>query len=190
MMRQALLIILTMALAPLSAWAQPNITSGVRFDTTAMAQETPLALRGVDTLIYLGFIKAYAGAFYLPVNTPSPMALSDTPKRLVLEYFRSIKAEDFAEATMAKAKENTTPEAFNRITDALIRLCRSYRDVSPKDRYALVYHPEHGLDLRLNGVTLGTFKGRELSRAMFAIWLGEYPISESFRDRLLGVDRP
>ena len=63
-----------------------------------MADNKKLNLIGVGLLRYWGF-KAYTGAFYLEEGTPINDALSDTAKRIELEYFRSIKGKDFGPAT-------------------------------------------------------------------------------------------
>ncbi|VVS91913.1 chalcone isomerase [Desulfoluna spongiiphila] len=160
---------------------------GVRFALVYPNGQTPLRLRGVATLRYLRFIKAYAGALYMPKAIPSDDVLRDVPKRLVLEYFQSIDAEDFADATRAMVERNTDADTFSRIAPELYRLCRAFRSVAPTDRYALTYTPESGLSLTLNGILLGTFQGPDFARAMFAVWLGDAPIDKAFRKRLLGA---
>ncbi|WP_175469429.1 chalcone isomerase family protein [Desulfoluna spongiiphila] len=160
---------------------------GVRFALVYPNDQTPLRLRGVATLRYLRFIKAYAGALYMPKAIPSDDVLRDVPKRLVLEYFQSIDAEDFADATRAMVERNTDADTFSRIAPELYRLCRAFRSVAPTDRYALTYTPESGLSLTLNGILLGTFQGPDFARAMFAVWLGDAPIDKAFRKRLLGA---
>ncbi len=165
----------------------PVVTiDGVRFALICQADKGTLKLRGVATLRYLKFIRAYAGGLYMPENVLSNDVLSDVPKRLVLEYFQSIEAEDFAEATRTMVEKNTDTETLSRIAPALDRLCLAYRTVAPKDRYALTYIPEKGLDLSLNDTLLGTFEGADFARAIFSIWIGEKPINKHFRDRLLG----
>ncbi|BCS99153.1 hypothetical protein DSLASN_47850 [Desulfoluna limicola] len=158
----------------------------VRFALSYQVGEERLKLRGVASLRYLKFIKAYAGGLYMPENVRSDDVLSDVPKRLVLEYFQTIEAEDFADATRKMVEKNTDTETLSRIAPALDRLCLAYKTVVPKDRYALTYVPEKGLDLSLNGALLGTFEGADFARAMFSIWIGPNPIDKRFRNRLLG----
>jgi len=159
---------------------------GVRFALSHQADDVKLKLRGVATLRYLKFIRAYAGGLYMPETVRSKDVLSDVPKRLVLEYFQDIEAEDFADATRTMVEKNTDAETRSRIAPALDRLCMAYRTVAPKDRYALTYVPGKGLDLSLNGTLLGTFEGADFARAMFSIWIGQKPIDKKFRNRLLG----
>ena len=59
---------------------------GSVFDRQIRVDGTRLELKGTALQRYLVFIKGYAGAFYLPENTPGTRALDDVPKYLVLEY--------------------------------------------------------------------------------------------------------
>ncbi|VFQ42744.1 chalcone isomerase family protein [Desulfoluna butyratoxydans] len=185
--RATLFLIVALWSIPAHGLEPAATIDGVRFALVYPDAPTPLHLRGVATLRYLRFIKAYAGALYMSRATPSNAVLDDVPKHLVLEYFQAIEAEDFAEATRAMVERNTDADTFSRIAPELYRLCRAFRSVAPTDRYALTYTPESGLALTLNGILLGTFQGPDFARAMFAVWLGDAPIDKAFRKRLLGA---
>lgn len=159
---------------------------GVSFKSRITVNNETLELKGLATLHYLVFIKAYTGALYLPKRVLPEDVLSDVPKRLELEYFHPIRGKDFYDATEKMIKKNSTRELFNRFNGELDRLGKAYKDVKPKDRYALTYWPGHGMDLSLNGIVLETFKNVEFAKAMFSIWLGDEPISDDFRDTLTG----
>jgi len=187
-MKHIILILACCIMALPAHGLEPAVSiDGVRFALVYPNGPTPLRLRGVASLRYLRFIKAYAGALYMPKAIPSDNVLGDVPKRLVLEYFQYIDAKDFADATRTMVEKNTDPDTFNRIAPELYRLCRAYRSVVPTDRYALTYTPETGLSLTLNGILLGTFEGPDVARAMFAVWIGSDPIDKAFRNRLLGA---
>ena len=61
-----------------------------------------------------------------------------------------------------------------------------YRDIESGDRYSLTYLPERGTELALNGEPLGTMPGDEFASALFGIWLGEKPLDETLKKKLLG----
>jgi hypothetical protein len=69
---------------------------GVVFDDSLRLGDITLPLRGTGLLKYLVFIDAYVAAFYLAEEVPSQKALGDVPRRLEIQYFHAIKAEDFA----------------------------------------------------------------------------------------------
>ncbi|MFO7716347.1 chalcone isomerase family protein [Desulfosarcina sp.] len=171
--------------------ATPSVASltvdvdGVRFDKTVNAMDQRLHLHGAGLLKVMVFIKAYAGALYLPESVPSENVLKPVAKQLVLEYFHPIKGEDFARATRKKIADNATADQVNGIQSRIDNLAAMYRDVKPGDRYALTYIPDRGTTLSLNGEALGSIPGDDFARAVFAIWLGANPIDQKFRDQLL-----
>ena len=161
---------------------------GVLFDDTVQIDQTRFYLQGTALLRYMVVLKGYVGAFYLPENIDPRRALEDVPRHLVLEYFHAISAVQFAKATRVTIAENLTAEERRRLAPAIDRLADAYRDVSPKDRYALTYFPGQGTRLSLNDKTLTVIPGADFSRAVFSIWIGPHPIDRSFRDRVLGID--
>ena len=143
-------------------------------------------LRGYAILNYMVFIKAYAGALYLPQETASDKALSETARIIELYYYHKISAEDFRESTIEMIRKNTTSAEYDRIKNQAGIFNGFYKDVNPGDRYRAEFIPGKGTTLYLNGGTLGTLKGDEFSKAFFSIWIGKNPIDRKFRDRLLG----
>lgn len=159
---------------------------GVRVPEVVEVEDTRLSLRGTALLRYMIFIKAYVGALYLPEDAASGNLFSPVAKRLTLSYFHKIKADDFAEATRKKIADNVSGEALDNLKPRIDKLAAMYQDVRPGDRYALTYLPGKGTELSLNGESLGWIGGDDFARAVFSIWLGEFPIDAGFRDRLLG----
>ena len=184
-----LLFCLSMVLLP--AWPARSATSvtieGVEFPKTMQIDDTRMSLNGVGLLRYMVFIKAYVGALYVPETVNWEDVLDPIAKRLELEYFHSIKKEDFAKATRLKIEDNVSPGEMAALKESIDRLAEMYRDVEPGDRYALTFVPGSGTQLALNGEVLGTIPGEAFSRAVFSIWLGRDPIDTDFRDLLLGA---
>jgi len=159
----------------------------VQFSRVVEVSSQQLQLQGAGLLKVMVFVKAYAGAFYLPASAQADQALTPVAKRLVLEYYQPIKGVDFAKATRLKIADNVDTAEAERLAARIERLAAMYKDVQPGDRYALTYVPGTGTRLSLNDEHLGTIPGDDFARAVFAIWLGADPIDEKFRDRLLGV---
>jgi hypothetical protein len=178
--------LIVMVLAATPAGASPSVeVDGVHFATTVDAMDHRLQLHGTGLLKVMVFIKAYAGALYLPESVPSDRVLQPVPKQLILEYFHPIKGEDFAKATQKKIADNVSADQVNGLQSRIDDLSALYRDVTPGDRYALTYIPDKGTTLSLNGKSLGSIPGDDFARAVFAIWLGANPIDQKFRDQLL-----
>ena len=127
----------------------------------------------------------YAGAFYLPEGIPGLAWTEDLPKHLELSYFRKIKGSDFADTSINLLQRNLPEQEYQVIAERLQRFCSLFRDVMPGDRYSLSYSPGTGTELRLNDRPLGSVPGSDFAVAYFGIWLGQNPINDDFRDRLL-----
>ena len=162
----------------------PAEIEGVTFPVRIEAGATHLPVFGLGLLRYRVFFRGYAGALYLPESAVASQALEDLPKALELSYFWAIKGPLFAQAADDLLARNQTPAALEALRERLDRLNQLYQDVEPGDRYRLTYVPEMGLTLSLNGTPLGTIPGADFAAAYFGIWLGDAPLSLSFRDQL------
>jgi hypothetical protein len=161
--------------------------AGVNFDDRYATKNTELQIRGVGILRVMAFVKVYVGALYLPEDCPSDLALSDVPKRLEVEYFRSIAGDDFGPATNKKISENVDPQTYERLKPRIEHYNSLYQDVQPGDRYSLTYVPGKGTELALNGEPRGIIEGADFAAALFSIWLGSKPISGSLKKELLDL---
>lgn len=177
-------------LTPLSGQASQTQTDveveGVHFPQH-LDTEPRLSLVGAGLLRYRWVIKAYVAAFY----QSDPNAAPDDPtiaRRLTIEYFHDIAAEDFAEATLKGVEQNLSAQAFDKLKNRVAQFNRLYQDVKPGDRYTLDYRPSQGITLRLNNHTLGQLMDQKLAMALFAIWLGPNPVDEDLKADLLGKD--
>ena len=169
---------------PSSEAAEVN---GINFDDQYVIEGKVLKIRGVGLLRVMAFVKVYAGAFYLPEDASSKMVLSDVPKRLEVEYFRSIAGDEFGLVTHKKISENVDPQTYERLRPQIEYHNSMYQDVQPGDRYSLTYIPGKGTELALNGESKGIVEGADFAAAVFSIWLGPKPISESLKKDLLDL---
>ncbi len=158
----------------------------VTFEDRIEVDGTSLTLRGTGLFRYRIILKAYVGALYMLDGTPSEKVLSDTPKRLEIEYFHPIKGEDFGLASNKVMARNVDPETLENLKPRLEKLNALYRDVQPGDRYSLDYVPGKGTELALNGESLGLVEGADFASALYAMWLGEKPMNKFFKRQLLG----
>ncbi|NHH86041.1 chalcone isomerase family protein [Cobetia sp. MB87] len=163
---------------------------GVTFaDQVTTQSGQPLTLIGSGLFTYLLW-DAYVGAYYQDARRPRPAPLKDVSRRLVLEYFHAIDAEDFAKATTKGVRKNLSATDLATIESELTRFNRAYRDVVPGDRYALQWLPAGGgrgtLSLVLNEQVIFESDSLALANALFAIWLGDEPAQQDFRTQLLG----
>jgi len=158
---------------------------GVKFSGQIRVGDTELVLANVGLLRYRIFIKAYVAALYLGPGVEVGRLFDDVPKRLEIEYFYSIAAGGFANATEVGIAANVDGQELERLKPRIARLNALYRDVRPGDRYALTYLPGSGTELALNGKRLGLIEGAEFAVAVFSIWLGPKALDKSLKAQLL-----
>lgn len=174
-------------LPPAAAAAPQAIVKirGVSFDRSVIVGGHALDLRGATPCRYLTF-KVYTAAFYAPSAARNDQEiLATAPKRLVLHYHREIDKQDIREATEKGLAGN--PHLNLRELRARVDLISSwYENVREGDRFALEYTPGIGSELFFNGESKGVIPGEDFARAYFGIWLSEYPLDKTYRDRLLG----
>lgn len=182
-------IITAVLVVGLMVSSQPTMASQGQansFDTMFKTDTGTLSLSGVGVLKYLGLIRIYNGALYLPPDVKGEDALQDVSKRLEVEYLRPFKAEDFGTATVAGMRKNVDPETFNRLEDRIDAHNRLYPDIRRGDRVSLTYIPTIGTEVAVNGVAKGTIPGADFAKALFSLWLGEKPFDAGFKRALLG----
>jgi hypothetical protein len=159
---------------------------GTKFSTTYSTEGQNLRLTGAGLFRYWGF-KAYTGALYLEEGAPVEAALSDTAKRIELEYFRAFKGKDFGPATDQSIAKNVDAQTYQRLRPQIDHHNSLYEDVQPGDRYSLTYIPGKGTELALNGEPKGIIEGAEFAQAVFSIWLGPKPLNNAFKKQILGL---
>jgi hypothetical protein len=160
---------------------------GVRFAEERSIDGFDLRLHAVGLLRYRYVVKAYVAALYLGDGSSTDDVLADTPRRLEIEYFWPIGAEDFARATLEGIGRTHDGEDFARLRERIEALNREYEDVERGDRYALTYLPGFGTELAKNGERLAVIEGADFAAAIFSIWLGPAPLDRSLKAQLLGT---
>lgn len=179
-----LVLALCLVALPQNAVASKGLATD--FDDTFETGAAMLSLSGVGVLKYLGFIRIYNGALYLPPDLDSKYALQDVPKRLEVKYLRSFKAGDFGAATIAGMRRNVDPATFSRLEGRIDKHNRLYPDIQTGDRVSLTYLPSIGTEVAVNGVAKGTIPGADFAKALFSLWLGDKPFDAGFKRALLG----
>jgi hypothetical protein len=169
----------------ISATAGAVEIEGVAFPDRRQLSGTLLRLIGVGLLRYRVLFKGYVAALYLGEQVPPERALDDVPRRLEIEYFWSIPAEGFAEATIRGIARNVDADTRRRLRSRIDEINALYEDVEPGDRYSLTYVPGNGTELALNSEARGVIEGADFSSALFSIWLGNDPLDPKLRDQLL-----
>jgi hypothetical protein len=177
-------IVFAASLFPISVGHSAEI-EGVRFPDQLQMGEAQLRLRGAGLLRYRTIIKAYVAALYLDEGTRSEEILGENARRLEIEYFWSIPADQFAKATIDGMSRNVDTMTLESLKARIVAFNEFYEDVKSGDRYSITYVPGRGTELALNGEAKGSIEGADFAAALFAIWFGPNPLDEKLRRELL-----
>jgi hypothetical protein len=108
-------------------------------------------------------------------------------KQLSFEYHREIPGDAFAKASANFLKKNLTDETWAGLADKIDSFNSHYKDIGPGDRYDLIYVPDQGLKLLLNGELLVAESDTLFAHAYLQIWFGEDPYDKTLKSRLLAL---
>jgi hypothetical protein len=169
----------------LASVVQSAEIEGVRFPDRLQMGEAQLQLRGTGLLRYRAVFKAYVAALYLEEHARPDDVLEEIPRRLEIEYFWSIPAHRFVQATAEGIARNVDDATLQRLQPRITAFNTLYEDIEPGDRYSLSYLPGRGTELGKNGRPRGVVAGAEFASALFAIWFGADPLSDELRRELL-----
>lgn len=176
------------ALTEVASKKDPLCQRSVCFPAVAKIADREVPARATGHLKVWGF-DVYSAALYIDSSIHGvEKVLGETPRRLVLHYYRGISKEDFIKSTK-KFIEKDPANDTKALAARLDRLYAAYRSVEKGDEYALTYTPGVGTRLSLNNVDLVTIEGQDFGRAVFGIWLGEYALNSSLRDALHGLPK-
>lgn len=166
--------------------------NGAEFTRQITLANHPLTLTGTGVARYRVVFTVYAAGLYLPEGTERRNVLAEqTPRRLEIEYFHNISAEDIILAANTKLQAQRSSTELAALQPAIDSFHSLFQPVSDGDRYRMDYVPGIGTQLSFNGEPVGTVEGGAFASAYFGIWLDDAsPLSRGLRDDLLVDIRP
>lgn len=181
------LIIFALAVfTALSVYASDK-TAGVQFPEAVNVggQELPLNGAGLRKKF---FIKVYAAGLYTAEKTADAKAAidADAPEAIMMVMiYNGITPKQMKDSWMEGFEGNTADLApLKERIDTLTSWFTA--DAKKNDVYDIVYEPEKGSSLIINGETKGTIPGLDFKKALFAIWLGDKPADKGLKEGMLG----
>lgn len=158
---------------------------GVAFGKSLDTATSPLKLAGASGFTYALIFDVLSGGIYLPEGVQASDFPEATTKALVLAYKRDFSSEELREVTANLFIQNNSQKVVDELRAELAAFNTFYQDIKPGDRYQLTLTEGLGLALSLNGKPVGQVENAKFGKAVFNIWFGENPFSDSFRDNLL-----
>ncbi|TSE05646.1 MULTISPECIES: chalcone isomerase family protein [Aquimarina] len=136
------------------------------------------------------WIDLYAGGLYLTNKTNDSKVVLDANENMAIKL--DIISGFVTQSKMIKAVKDGFEKATFGNTKALDGRINKFigffsEPIVKKDVFDLVYIKDVGVKAFKNDKELGLIEGRDFKYALFKIWLGEDPASESLKKGMLGL---
>jgi hypothetical protein len=137
------------------------------------------------------FIKIYVGALYLPQKQATAEAIiaDEHEHRVALHILHGLSSEKLFNALSEAIEANHTPAELNALNAQLKQMAQildTVKEVRPGDVVTLDYLPASGTQISVNSILRGTIAGAAFNRALLKIWLGERPVQDDLKLKMLG----
>lgn len=151
--------------------------------------EQPLVLNGAATLRRF-FVRIYTVALYVPepgVDAEAIIEADDRPRRVHLHFaYRSVDGERILRAWEDGAAENLHGELRDAMSRAIEQSRDAFRtDVEKGDEIVYDYTPGEGTRIMHNGEQVAFIEDPLYFRALLAFWIGDDPVDDGARSKLL-----
>lgn len=176
--RPLLLFLLVLFLAESATGA---IRKGIQFEDEITVDGHILTLHGIGLLKWKYIVDVYLVALYKPKDIPVINISTNVAKRLEYYFFVDMKASDFQSTGFQLMARNIGDKKAQELTRELDAFNELYQDVKEGQRYTLTFLPGKGLEMALDGKSLGVVEGDEFGSSYLSIWLGPDPVDKSLQ---------
>lgn len=132
-----------------------------------------------------GLFRVGTALLYLDQCEDARRILDPVPKKFSLELARSFRGEDLIETARSTLKQNLALNDIDELPEPLRCMADAYVDADSGDRYDVIFRPDRGLSMYLNGDLLKHCESAEGAEKYFMIWFGDEPFHRRMRDRLI-----
>jgi len=160
--------------------------AGVTMPAKYQAGSATLVLNGAGVREKY-FMNMYVGALYLKAKSGSGSTIvaEDQTMAVKLHIVSSmITSEKMETAIREGFSKSSSASSLKKEIDDFIKVFKE--KIAVGDVFDLVYAPEQGIQVYKNSKLVGTIKGVEFKKALFAIWLGADPADDDLKKAMLG----
>ena len=151
--------------------------AGVTFPGEKVVAGKTLKLNGVALRKKFGFVKVFAGGFYLenPSRDPETIINSEQVKQFVLHYLTSKATAEKLQDGFKEAIADANPPALVKAQQANIDLYASWldKDMAPGKISVTTYVPGKGLTCVYQGIEKGTISDMDFIKMYFTYNFGK-----------------
>lgn len=162
--------------------------SGVNFADEVTIGQQPCKLVGVGMRKKL-VVDVYCGALYMrePTQDPQQVIAAEQPKRVLLHVvYKQVEPNQWVEGWQEGFKKNT-PNPDAALKGKIEQFMQCFTEPVRKGQEVQVtYLPDQGTEVMVNKQVKATITGSEFMKALWSIWFGKEPASESLMKGMLG----
>ena len=191
-MKKTLLIVLLAFLSPLTHAVMIGEIDVP--DVLPRTSDTPeLQLNGASMRILYGVVDTYVGQLYLEEKSTDPETIlqSNTARRMVFQsVMKRVSGRRMATALYEAMHLNTTQEEAARLEERLQDVIRMFDTRMKKGESGYIeWVPEKQTSkIVIRDEVRGYVPGKDLNDAILRIWIGENPVSQTFKQHVLGLE--
>ncbi|HBZ54551.1 MAG TPA: hypothetical protein DEO88_04020 [Syntrophobacteraceae bacterium] len=162
--------------------------SGVNFaDQVTIGQQT-CKLVGVGMRKKF-VVDVYCGALYMtqPTQDPQQVIAAEQPKRVLLHVvYKQVEPHQWVEGWQEGFAKNT-PSPDAALKDKIDQFLKCFTETVKKGQEVqITYVPDKGTEVMVNQQVKATILGSDFMKALWSIWFGKQPASESLMKGMLG----
>ncbi len=135
------------------------------------------------------FFKIYAGALYLGKKETDPQKIinAEEPMAVKMVFVYHEVSSKKLQKTWNEGFEKVLGDKISGMQKKITAFNAIFTEAAKKgDVYDIVYTPEEGIKVYMNGKLKGTIPGLDFKKALFAIWLGDKPADSGLKKKMLG----
>ena len=132
-------------------------------------------------------VDVYVAALYVEHKTRSARDILNpqAPKVIVLRFVRDVSRDEMIDA-LREALHNNAGTRYAEAQQHLQRFVAKLPKLQKGTELVLAYRPQHGIELTVNGRSLGVDSDDGFGNLVFRAWLGPKPPDADLKAGLLG----
>lgn len=170
----------------LTASAQDITSHGVTFPSKMKIGEKVVKYNG-SGLREKYFIDLYVSALYLVSQTSDAKKVIGADEEMCIRIklvSDKVTRDKFVETVKEGFENSTSGKATESEIDSFMKVFS--KSFKKGDDIILIYKPNIGVQVYMNGEKLGTQSGLEFKKALWGIWFGDVPADKALKSAMLG----
>jgi len=167
--------------------------SDAHFPENVEASKThpALTLNGAALRELYLLVESYAGALYLeqPSQDAQTIINSHQHKKMVFHVLlKKVSARRLSNALQEALVLNINQELHTQLQPAINAMLSFFEgNLHNGDQVEFIYTPNKGTEVVIGGISKGTIQGKDYFDSMLKVWIGENPVTRSFKEQVLGL---